>query len=178
MRGKAAYRRRRETAHSPLRPYSTVELRFLEPPRETKVREIGNFEISGVKLQWKQVQGKQLLVREIGAFEKWRVREIEVPLSHVYTRAQIYFVIAREEWKSNLTGIRLSAGPSASVTLDLPQVDFFKRRKKQKSPKREKRTLRKSTVTPSVPAVVGYTLFNVYFQSSLQKQADKIKTFL
>ena len=48
--------------------------------KRKSVREIGNFEISGVKLQWKQVQGKQRLVREIGGFEKSRVREIEVPL--------------------------------------------------------------------------------------------------
>ena len=59
----------------------TVELQFLEPPLVTKIgsrnREVQNL---GVKLQWKQVQGKQLLVREIRVFEKSRVWEIEVPL--------------------------------------------------------------------------------------------------
>ena len=34
------------------------------------VREIGKFEISGVKITVKQVQGKKLLVRVIGVFEK------------------------------------------------------------------------------------------------------------
>ena len=58
-----------------------MKLRFLEPPRETKIgsrnREVRNI---GSKIAVKQVQEKQLLVRVIGVFEKWRVREIRVPL--------------------------------------------------------------------------------------------------
>ena len=59
----------------------TVELRFLEPPRETKIGS-RNWEVRNIggKITVKQVQRKQLFVRVIGFFEKSRVREIEVPL--------------------------------------------------------------------------------------------------
>ena len=60
---------------------TTVESRFLEPPRETKigskhreVREIGG------KITEKVIQGKRKLVREIGRFEKLSVREIGILL--------------------------------------------------------------------------------------------------
>ena len=46
---------------------NTVEFRFFEPPRETK---IGEFDKSGVKLQCSTEEGKQLLVPVIGRFEK------------------------------------------------------------------------------------------------------------
>ena len=58
--------------------------------KQKLIREIRNFEISGVKLQWKQVQGKQLLVWEIRIFEKSRIREIEVPCTvHSNSEVQI-----------------------------------------------------------------------------------------
>ena len=44
------------------------------------VREIGEFEKSGVKLQCLTEEGKQLLVRVIGRLKKMRVREIGIPL--------------------------------------------------------------------------------------------------
>ena len=44
------------------------------------VREIGEFEKSGVKLQCLTEEREQLLVRVIGRFEKMRVREIRIPL--------------------------------------------------------------------------------------------------
>ena len=54
---------------------------IFEPPTETKtasttrrVREIGG------KLQRLTAEGKQILVRVIGKFEKLRVREIGIPL--------------------------------------------------------------------------------------------------
>ena len=56
-----------------------MEPRFYETPRETK---IGEFEKSGVKLQCLTEEGKLLLVRVIGRFEKLRVREIEIPLNY------------------------------------------------------------------------------------------------
>ena len=67
--------------------YYTVELRFRTSlPRETKIgsrnREVRNI---GGEIKVKQVQGKQLLVRVIGVFEKSRVREIGVPLTVIYS---------------------------------------------------------------------------------------------
>ena len=59
-----------------------MESRFLEPPTEEKrklVREIGEFEKSGVKLQCLTEERERLLVRVIGRFEKMRVREIGMP---------------------------------------------------------------------------------------------------
>ena len=58
-----------------------MELQFLEAQRETKISS-RNWEVrnTGGKITAKQVQGKQLLVRVIGVFEKSRVREIGVPL--------------------------------------------------------------------------------------------------
>jgi len=44
------------------------------------VRKIGEFEKSGVKLQCSTEEGKLLLVRVIGGFEKLRVRKIGIPL--------------------------------------------------------------------------------------------------
>ena len=44
------------------------------------VREIGEFEKSGVKLQCLTEDRERILVRVIGRFEKLRVREIEIPL--------------------------------------------------------------------------------------------------
>ena len=59
-----------------------VESRFLEPPGETQVGSRNReFKSSKVKLQVKQIQGKQSLVRDIGRFEKPRVREIGIPLT-------------------------------------------------------------------------------------------------
>ena len=53
----------------------------LGSPRETKIgsrnREVGNIE---GKITVIQIQGKRLLVRVIGVFEKSRVREIGIPL--------------------------------------------------------------------------------------------------
>ena len=46
------------------------------------VREIGNFEIPGVKLQWKQVHGKQLLVRESRGF--WEIEGSRNRSSTIY----------------------------------------------------------------------------------------------
>ena len=36
--------------------------------------------IGGIKITVKQIQGKRLLVRDIGVFEKLRVQEIGIPL--------------------------------------------------------------------------------------------------
>ena len=44
------------------------------------VRKVGEFEKSGLKLQYSTEEGKQLLVRVIGRFVKLRVREIGIPL--------------------------------------------------------------------------------------------------
>ena len=44
------------------------------------VREIGEFEKSGVKLQCLSEERERLLLRVIGRFEKMRVREIGIPL--------------------------------------------------------------------------------------------------
>ena len=44
------------------------------------VREIGEFEKSGVKLQCLTEERERLLVLAIGRFEKMRVREIGIPL--------------------------------------------------------------------------------------------------
>ena len=58
-----------------------MESGFFEPPRERKIgSRIGEFEKSGVKLQYSTEEGKRLLVRVIGRFEKLRVREIGIPL--------------------------------------------------------------------------------------------------
>ena len=61
-------------------PESTVESQFLEPPRETEIgsrkREAREIES---KITEKFIQGKRKLVREIGKFEKSRVREIGLP---------------------------------------------------------------------------------------------------
>ena len=56
---------------------STVEFRFFEPPRETK---IGSKNRRVRELQCSTEEGKQLLVRVIGRFEKMKVREIGIPL--------------------------------------------------------------------------------------------------
>ena len=59
----------------------TVESRLLEPPRETKIcLRIGQSEKSRVKMKRLTKEGKRLLVRVIGSFEKLRVREIGIPL--------------------------------------------------------------------------------------------------
>ena len=62
---------------------NTMEFRFFETPRKNKIR----FENSGVQkvggktlADWKQIQGKQLLVRRIGSFEKSRFRRIKIRL--------------------------------------------------------------------------------------------------
>ena len=47
------------------------------------VREIGEFEKSGVKLQCLTEERERLLVGVIGRFEKIRVREIGIPLNLV-----------------------------------------------------------------------------------------------
>ena len=53
---------------------NTVEFRFLEPPRETKVGSRNQeFKIPGDKITVKQIQGKQRMVQVIGMFEKMRV---------------------------------------------------------------------------------------------------------
>ena len=54
----------------------------ISPPQGKRklVREIGEFEESGVKLQCSTDERKRLLVRVIGRFEKMRVREIGIPL--------------------------------------------------------------------------------------------------
>jgi len=44
------------------------------------VRKVGEFEKSGLKLQYSTEEGKQLLVRVIRRFVKLRVREIGIPL--------------------------------------------------------------------------------------------------
>ena len=60
---------------------NTVELRFLEPLRETKIGS-RNWDVRNIegKIIVKQIQGKRLLVRVIEVFEKSGVREIGVPL--------------------------------------------------------------------------------------------------
>ena len=47
---------------------------------ENWFEKIGEFDKSGVKLQCSTEEGKQLLVRVIGRFEKMRVQEIGIPL--------------------------------------------------------------------------------------------------
>ena len=59
----------------------TEESRFLEPSGKRKlVQEIGSSRNRVVKLRCSTDDGKQLLVRVIGRFEKMRVREIGIPL--------------------------------------------------------------------------------------------------
>ena len=61
---------------------NTVKSWFLEHPREKKIcttETSGDWNIEG-KITVKQIQGKQLLVRVIGVFEKSMVRGIEIPL--------------------------------------------------------------------------------------------------
>ena len=60
--------------HAPTKLNNTVEFRFYEPPRETKIGSRSR----GVKLQCLTEKGKRLLVRVIGRFEKLRVREIGI----------------------------------------------------------------------------------------------------
>ena len=69
-----------------------MEFRFSEPPRETKIgsknREVR--EIAKI-VDCLTEEGKQLLVRVIGRFEKMRVREIWIPLYY-----SIYVIIKHE----------------------------------------------------------------------------------
>ena len=61
--------------------YSTWNPDFSNLPGKHKlVREIGEFEKSGVKLQCLTEERERLLVRVIGRFQKMRVREIGIPL--------------------------------------------------------------------------------------------------
>ena len=58
-----------------------MESKFLKPPGKTQIGSRNReFEKLGVKLQCSTEEGKQLLVRVIGRFEKMRVREIGIPL--------------------------------------------------------------------------------------------------
>ena len=63
----------------------TVASQFLEHPRETEIgarkQEVREIES---KITEKLIQGKRKLVREIGRFEKSRVREIGLPLYITY----------------------------------------------------------------------------------------------
>ena len=61
--------------------FFTVESRFYEPPRETKIGSKNRRvrEIVGKK-QYSTEEGKRLLVRVLGRFVKLRVREIGIPL--------------------------------------------------------------------------------------------------
>ena len=59
----------------------TVESRFLEPPRETKIGlRNGEFKISGVKLQWNKSKGNDSWFKLLGIFEKSKVQEIGISL--------------------------------------------------------------------------------------------------
>ena len=58
------------------------------------------FEKSGVKLQCSTEEGKQLLVRVIGRFDKMRVREIGIPLYITISIVQLrrsYLVLVLEK---------------------------------------------------------------------------------
>ena len=60
---------------------TTVESHFLEPPREMKIGSTNRWVRKiGSKTTERYTQRKLKLVREIGRFEKSRVREIGIPL--------------------------------------------------------------------------------------------------
>ena len=65
----------------PLNSQTTVETRFLKPPREAKIG-LRNWEVREIesKITEKFIQGKRKLVREIGRFEKLKVPETRIPL--------------------------------------------------------------------------------------------------
>ena len=59
------------------------------------VREIGEFEKSRVKLQCLTEESERLLVRVIGRFEKLRVREIGIPLHYRSKEKRPYPILLR-----------------------------------------------------------------------------------